>query len=336
MEFSVDQDRLIAFLECFGSSKNIVITTHKSPDGDAVGSSLALVRLLEKLGKNVCGVLPDTMPGFLEWLPGSSGLLVFEQNEEEVEELLNQAEILFALDYNRFNRTGERMGKNLENFRGFKVLIDHHIDPDGFADLAIWDTDASSTAQLVWEFIQLMGHAKLLDEPMATALYTGIMTDTGSFRFKTCTAHTHRIVAKLLEAGANGDWIHQQVYDQNSLNRLQLLGYALGKIKVLPKQKSAYLVLSQKELNRFSYKPGDTEGLVNRVLSIKGAEIAVLLTEKDGSVRFSFRSVGDFSVNDLARDYFNGGGHKHAAGGTLDVSLEDAVDYLENHLISLF
>lgn len=315
-------------------SKRIVITTHKSPDGDAVGSSLALGRFLTLLGHDASLVLPDSMPGFLAWMPGAERFLVFDNQPEEVQVRLDQAEILFSLDYNHFSRTGSAFQKPLEKTDAIKIMIDHHQEPDTFMDFKIWDVEASSTAQLVWEFIQLLNGNDRIDQTIGTCLYVGIMTDTGSFRFKTCTAHTFRIVAKLLDKGVDGDWIHQQVYDQNSKDRIRLMGYALEKIVFLEPQRTAYIALSKNDLKRFNYQPGDTEGLVNKILSVVGVEIAALITEKEGQVRLSLRSVGDFSVNDLARAHFNGGGHKHAAGGTLKMNFNKAISYFVNTIES--
>ena len=208
-------------------------------------------------------------------------------------------------------------------------MIDHHQEPDDFMKYRIWDVMASSTAQLVWEFIVAISGKGAIDKSIGECLYTGIMTDTGSFRFTTCTAHTLRITADLLDIGVRGDLIHQKIYDQNSIDRLHLMGHALEKIVLMPEQNTAYISLSKEELKKFNYKPGDTEGLVNKVLSVKGVNVAALITEKENQIRMSLRSVGDFSVNQFARKYFNGGGHEHAAGGTLDMDLDEAIKYFE-------
>ena len=311
------------------SPKKILLTTHKSPDGDAIGSSLALYHYLKSEGHEVTVSTPDEMPGFLKWMPGSDDILVYAKDKKKFEKTLIEAEILFALDYNHFKRTGNEMEKLLASSQALKIMIDHHQEPDDFMKYRVWDVMASSTAQLVWDFIVALSGKKAIDKSIGECLYTGIMTDTGSFRFTTCTAHTLRITADLLEIGVRGDLIHQMVYDQNSIDRIQLMGHALEKIVLMPEQDTAYIALSKEELKKFNYQPGDTEGLVNKVLSVKGVNVAAMLTEKENQIRMSLRSVGDFSVNQFARAYFNGGGHEHAAGGSLEMNLDEAIEYFE-------
>jgi len=323
-------DKTIKSLKSLLSSpKRILLTTHKSPDGDAIGSSLALYLYLKSMGHDVTVSVPDDMPGFLKWMPGSDDILIFAKHKKSFEEKLNNAEIVFALDYNHFKRTGNEMEKLLTSSNALKIMIDHHQSPDDFMKYRVWDVMASSTAQLVWDFIVALSGKKAVDKIIGECLYTGIMTDTGSFRFTTCTAHTLRITADLLELGVRGDLIHQRVYDQNSLNRIHLMGYALEKIVLMPEYYTAYISLSKEELKKFNYQPGDTEGLVNKVLSVKGVNVAALITEKENQVRMSLRSVGDFSVNQFSRTYFNGGGHEHAAGGILEMNLDEALMYFE-------
>lgn len=312
--------------------QRILLTTHKSPDGDAIGSSLAIYHYLSSRGHSVTMTVPDEMPEFLKWMPGRDKFLVFYKNKRKFNKALSQSNIIFALDYNHFKRTGEEMEPLLSASGAVKILIDHHLEPDNFPDYSIWDTGASSTAQLVWEFIVALSGKKAVDKTIGTCIYTGIMTDTGSFRFATCTAHTLRITAELLETGVRGDLIHQYVYDQNSIDRIHLLGYALEHIVLLEECHAGYIALSKEELKKFNYKPGDTEGLVNKVLSVKGVEIAALLTEKSNQVRLSLRSGGNYSVNRLAQKYFNGGGHEFAAGGTLEMNFEEAVKYFEEKI----
>jgi len=311
------------------SPKNILLTTHKSPDGDAIGSSLGLYHYLKNMGHVVTVSVPDDMPGFLNWMTGSEDILVFEKSRKKFEQLLDKAEIVFALDYNHFMRTGIEMEPLLSSSNALKIMIDHHQSPDDFMKYCIWDVMASSTAQLVWDFIVALSGKGAIDKTIGENLYTGIMTDTGSFRFTTCTAHTLRITADLLDIGVRGDLIHQKVYDQNSIDRIHLMGYALEKIVLMPEYQTAYISLSKEELKKFNYKPGDTEGLVNKVLSVKGVNVAALITQKENQIRLSLRSAGDFSVNQFSRTYFNGGGHEHAAGGILNMDLDDALKYFE-------
>ena len=327
--FSISDETIKSLKSLFASSKRILLTTHKSPDGDAIGSSLALYHYLKSVGHEVTVSTPDEMPGFLKWMPGSEDILVFDQNKKNFVKALNESEIVFALDYNHFKRTGNEMEQLLTPSKAIKIMIDHHQSPDDFMKYRIWDVMASSTAQLVWEFIVAMSGKQAIDRNIGECLYTGIMTDTGSFRFTTCTAHTLRITADLLDIGVRGDLIHQKVYDQNSIDRLHLMGHALEKIVLMPDYHTAYISLSKEELKKFNYQPGDTEGLVNKVLSVKGVNVAALITEKENQIRMSLRSVGDFSVNQFSRTYFNGGGHEHAAGGTLNMDLDEAIKYFE-------
>jgi len=312
--------------------KKILLTTHKSPDGDAIGSSLALYHYLKAQGHDVYVSVPDDMPDFLNWLPGSDKFIIFYRRKKKFEEILNNADIVFALDYNHFKRTGDEMAKLLSQSESLKIMIDHHQQPDDFMQYRVWDVMASSTAQLVWEFIVALSGKQAVDKTIGECLYTGIMTDTGSFRFATCTSHTFRITADLLDIGVRGDLIHQYVYDQNSIDRIHLMGYALEKIVLMPEQKTAYIALSKEELKKFKYKPGDTEGLVNKVLSVVGVEVAALITEKENQVRLSLRSSGNFSVNQLSRTYFSGGGHENAAGGSLEMSFDDAIKYFKDSI----
>jgi phosphoesterase RecJ-like protein len=312
--------------------KKILITTHKSPDGDAVGSSLGLYHFLQSLGHEVYVSLPDPAPAFLHWMPGFEDVIIYKNNQEAFTEVLNECDVLFALDYNHFSRTGEELGKLLSESDNVKIMIDHHQEPDSFMKYMVWDVNASSTAQLVFDMIVALQGEKAVSKEIGDCLYTGIMTDTGSFRFASCTSHTMQIVSYLISVGVDGNKIHQLVYDQNSIDRLRLMGYALEKMVLLKKYHTAYITLSSKELRKFNYQAGDTEGLVNKALSVKGVKVAALLTEKEGSIRFSLRSSADFSVNDFARKYFNGGGHYHAAGGSLNATMEEATNLFEKYI----
>ena len=328
----ISEETIKGVKSLLSSSKKILLTTHKSPDGDAIGSSLALYHYLKSQGHDVVVSVPDDMPGFLKWMPGSDKFIVFNRNKKGFKSALNEAEIVFALDYNHFKRGGEEIEKLLSESSVLKIMIDHHQQPDDFMQYRVWDVMASSTAQLVWEFIVALSGKNAIDKAIGECLYTGIMTDTGSFRFATCTSHTLRITADLLDIGVRGDLIHQYVYDQNSISRIHLMGYALEKIVMMPEQKTAYIALSKEDLKRFKYKPGDTEGLVNKVLSVVGVEVAALITEKENQVRLSLRSSGNFSVNQLSRAYFNGGGHENAAGGSLELNFGEAIKYFEDSI----
>lgn len=328
----IDDASLDAIKKEIKGKKKILITTHKSPDGDAVGSSLALYHYLVKMGHEVCISVPDPFPNFLQWLPGTDKILTYQSERSKFKAILDEADVLFALDYNNFQRTGEELGELLNASKACKIMIDHHQEPDETMDQKVWDVKASSTAELVYDLIVSLSGDAGINKTIGECLYTGIMTDTGSFRFATCTSHTMRIVSHLLDEGVDGNEIHQLVYDQNSINRLHLMGYALEKMVLLKDYHTAYISLSKKELDRFKYQPGDTEGLVNKALSVKGVKVACLITEKEGSIRFSFRSSAQFSVNDFARAHFNGGGHYHAAGGSFKGSITDAVAIFEEQI----
>jgi bifunctional oligoribonuclease and PAP phosphatase NrnA len=310
--------------KALSESNKIAITTHKSPDGDAIGSSLGLRSVLQKAGFIVDVIVPDAFPKFLNWMNGSDQIIVFESDQDQARSKLLEADLIFALDYNRLDRVG-LLGELISQSDAIKVMIDHHIDPDQGFDEILSDTSASSTAQLIFQFVDEMGLLGHLDAIDSACLYAGIMTDTGSFRFSSTSAETHRVVADLLDRGLRPEMVHQAIYDQNSFTKLKLMGHVLTeKMDFLPNISLAVLSLSLSEKNRFHYEKGDTEGLVNYGLSIIGAKVSVFMSEESGYVKFSFRSKGEVDVNLIAREFFNGGGHKNAAGGKLDGSLDSA------------
>ncbi|MBL4593546.1 MAG: bifunctional oligoribonuclease/PAP phosphatase NrnA [Flavobacteriales bacterium] len=315
--------------QILSDSKSIVITTHKSPDGDAIGSSLALYHFLKKKNKDVVVIVPDAFPEFLNWMVETESIIHYDTQVEEAEKLIEKADLIFSLDYNSLNRIGD-LSNPLGKSEATKVVIDHHQDPADFADHYIVDTKSCSTSQLIYEFIENLGELDKLDKAIGECIYCGIMTDTGSFRYPSTTSKTHQIIAHLIDLGVDGSKIHQEVYDTYSEHRLRLLGHALTeKMKVFPEYGAAYISLSQKELKQFSFKKGDSEGLVNYPLSIDGIKFTVLITEKEDNISFSFRSKDDFHVNKIANEHFNGGGHIYAAGGMLEVSLEEAIKKVE-------
>ncbi|HRG18663.1 MAG TPA: bifunctional oligoribonuclease/PAP phosphatase NrnA [Flavobacterium lutivivi] len=318
------------------SPKKIAIIPHRSPDGDAMGSTLALYHFLKKLNHQPIVISPNDFPGFLAWLPGSESVLVYENEKESVTKILQSAELVFTLDFNALHRTGE-MEQVLQKLKVPFVMIDHHQKPDNYALVTYSDTSIGSTCQMIYEFISSLGKKDLLDKTIATCLYTGIMTDSGSFRFPSTTSTTHRIVADLIDLGVNNSEIHNLVFDDNSFNRLQLLGRALQNMKVFPEYKTAYTTLSQNELDEFHYKKGDTEGFVNYGLTIKGINFAAIFIENrdENSIKISFRSQGTFDVNQFSRENFNGGGHINAAGGKSTLSMEETTKKFENLLTKI-
>lgn len=315
------------FKELLSSPKKIAITTHQKPDADALGSSLALASYLKKKNHQVQVITPTDYPKFLHWMQGNEEVIVFnEGNEDRCAQIMQEADIIFCLDFSVLNRINE-LGEIVRNASAYKVLIDHHLEPEHFANFELWDTGAAATAQLVYELIIMLGDRDYIDTFIGECIYAGIMTDTASFRHSNTTKRVHLICADLIEIGVDTNRVQRLVYDTNTEARLRFLGFALSeKLIVLPEYHTAYFAISEAELKRFDSQTGDTEGLVNYGLSIEGIVLAALIIQRDGAVRLSFRSVGSFSVNDLSRKYFEGGGHKNAAGGKSDVSLEETVD----------
>ncbi|RYG45136.1 MAG: bifunctional oligoribonuclease/PAP phosphatase NrnA [Chitinophagaceae bacterium] len=306
--------------------KKIAIIPHRSPDGDAMGSTLALRHFLLKLGHDAFVVSPNDYPDFLAWIPGSESVLVFEKNKESVAATLDTAEIVFTLDFNALHRTGE-MEHTLARLSATFIMIDHHQSPDPYAKYMYSDTSFCSTCEMIYNFIVGLGKKDLLDKTIGTCIYTGIVTDSGSFRYPSVTSSTHRIVADLLDIGVENGYVHSSLYDNNSYESRQLLGKALVNLKLLPGGKVGYITLTQAELDQYHYMKGDTEGIVNYSLSIKGVELAAIFIEnrEEGVIKISFRSKGNVDSNAFARAHFNGGGHINAAGGKAFGTLEEAV-----------
>lgn len=321
--------------ELLSSKKNIVIIPHKNPDGDAMGSTLALREYLLLKGHNTTVVAPNDYPHFLKWLPGENSVLTYNHHNEQAVEQLDRADLIFTLDFNHFSRTGEMEQKLLKSSATF-IMIDHHQQPSDYAAVTYSDTAMSSTCEMVYHFIKCLGDQKALTATMATCIYTGIMTDTGSFRYRSTTAVTHQVLSHLIEAGADNTAIHQNIYDTNSATKLQLLGVALKNLHVLPEYRTAYITLSQQELDDHNFQKGDTEGFVNYGLSLEGIIFAVIFIEnkQEGIIKMSLRSKGDFSVNEFARSHYHGGGHTNAAGGKSDLNLQDTVAQFKTTLSS--
>ena len=309
------------------SPKKIVIVPHKNPDGDAMGSTLGLYHYLKLFNHDATIIAPNDYPDFLKWLPGDEFVLKYDTDKTKADELILNAELVFTLDFNALHRTGD-METVLFEAEGVKILIDHHQQPDNYAKYIYSDVTMCSTAQMIYHFIEMLGDVKTINSDISTCLYTGIMTDTGSFRFRSTTSTTHRVIANLIDNGADNAQIHNNVYDTNSYNKLQLLGCALSNLKLISDSNTAYITLSQKELNTFDYKKGDTEGIVNYALSLTGVKFAVIFIENksEGIIKISLRSKGNFDVNTFAREHFNGGGHINASGGRSELSLKKTVE----------
>ncbi len=313
--------------QLLSSPKKVVIVPHKNPDGDAMGSSLGLMHYLLKLDHDVRVIAPNDYPEFLKWLPGDSSVSKYESSQKESNLIIANSDIIFTLDFNALHRTGN-MKSALESSNAIKIMIDHHQQPDDYARYMYSDVTMCSTSQMIYHFLEMLDDLDKINSDIATCIYTGIMTDTGSFRFRSTTSTTHRVVADIIDKGADNAQIHNNVYDTNSLGRLQLLGCALKNLKVIPELNTSYISLSQKELNSYNFKKGDTEGVVNYGLSLRDIAFAVIFIEhqQEGIVKISLRSKGDFDVNEFARKHFNGGGHTNAAGGRSEVSLSDTIE----------
>ncbi|MEX0315823.1 MAG: bifunctional oligoribonuclease/PAP phosphatase NrnA [Allomuricauda sp.] len=307
--------------------QKIVIIPHKNPDGDAIGSCLGLYSFLKSKNQNVSVIAPNDYPKFLKWMPNSEGVLNFERENSQAKKLLQEATLIFTLDFNDLSRTGQLESMLKEKKVDF-IMIDHHQQPSDYARVTYSDVNMSSTCEMVYNFIEALGELDVIDAEIATNLYTGIMTDTGSFKYRSTSSRTHRVIADLIDRGADNMKIHRQVFDANSPSRLHLLGVALSNMAILPEYRTAYITLSQEELDAHDFKKGDTEGFVNYGLTLEGIIFAVIFIEnkEEGIIKISFRSVGNFSVNEFARKHFNGGGHDNAAGGRSEDSMTNTIE----------
>ena len=306
----------------------ITIIPHTSPDGDAIGSTLGLYHFLKNQGHDVQIIAPTDFPDFLKWMPEADQILIYPNQESRAEQRIADSSLIFTLDFNNLLRAKPLtpfLQKSLATF----VMIDHHQQPDTYATITYSDEKASSTCELIYNTIVSLGSQEAINKTIATCLYTGIMTDTGGFRFSMTSPQTHRVAAVLLEKGANCAQIASDVLDSYSIDRLQLLGTVLDGLTYLKEYKTAYMSVSSKILKQFNFRKGDTEGFVNYGLRIKEAELAVIFieNEEDNLIKISFRSKTTLDVNLLARTYFNGGGHINAAGGSMSISLEDTIAY---------
>jgi phosphoesterase RecJ-like protein len=304
----------------------IVITHHHNPDADASGSTLALYHYLTSKGCACTVVSPNSIPAFLKWMPGIDTVKIYEDEPEIVNQLLNEAAILFCLDFNHLSRVKSFTG-SIENYKGIRVLIDHHLNPSEEAfNYGVSNAAKSSTCEMVYDYICEQGDKNKITNDIAQCIYAGTMTDTGSFRFPCTTASTHSMVASLMEIGLKPAVIHQQIFDTYEENRLRFLGYVLSKnMEIEPELHTAYFAVSAEELEKFNTSSGDTEGIVNYPLSMKNIILSTFMSEKEGEVRMSFRSKGNFDVNQFSKKYFGGGGHANASGAKSTLSLKDTL-----------
>ena len=321
--------------ELLQPEKRIVILTHYNPDGDAIGSTLGLKHFLKAKGIEAEIVVPNDFPKFLKWMPDSKKIIIAEYKRKVAVDVLYNADVIFCLDFNAASRIGI-VGDWLTKSRAKKILIDHHQQPEEF-DFVYSDTTIPATCQMVYHFIQALGEEDLINSDIANCLYTGIMTDTGGFRFRSTSATTHRIIANLIEKGADPATITSNTWDTNTVSRLHLLSLILGRIEVIDDGKVAILSLTRKELQTYGFQKGDTEGFVNYGLSILGVKMSAFFMEDlyDNFIKISFRSKDDVDVNQFSRKYFNGGGHINAAGGKYLKSLEETIEDFKEIILEL-
>jgi len=298
--------------------QKIVITTHHKPDGDAMGSSLGLYNYLIQLGHHARVITPTDYPEFLEWMPGNGDVIIYTEQKEKADALIADAEIIFCLDFNALGRINE-MGIKVGESSAYKVMIDHHLEPEDFDDYRYWNINACATAQLVYTFIvEVLNNKQLVNQDVATCLYTGIMTDSASFRLPNTTSSVHRIAADLIDAGA---------VNCSSESRLRFLGHCLvNRLEVLNEYNTAIITVNKDDLQKYNVITGDTEGIVNYALSISNVHLAALIVERSDKVKLSLRSKGEFPANEICKKYFSGGGHRNAAGGYSTGSLEEVVN----------
>lgn len=306
--------------------KNIVITCHQKPDGDAMGSTLGLYHFLVQFGHNVTVISPTNWADFLNWMPGVNTVVDYEAGKHKAQAILDKADVIFCLDFNVLYRT-KHLEQPILASKAIKVLIDHHQEPaEAQFDFGISDTSKSSTCEMVYDFIMQSGHQDKINNDVATCLYTGVMTDTGSFRFPSTKASVHRMVAHFKDLGLEHNIIHNNIYDNFLEDRLRFTGHALlNRLEVLYEYNTALMYITKQDLLKFRIKTGDSEGLVSYLLTIQGVKLGAICIDRDEERKWSFRSKGNFDVNTFARKHFEGGGHFNAAGGRSSDSLEQTV-----------
>ena len=320
--------------QAISSASNIVLSTHTNPDGDTLGSALGLFHFLKENNIKAQIVCPNSSPDYLSWMPEHDSIISYEADKERFQSVLKNADLIVHVDYNAFHRTGKAVEKILQSLSHVDhIMIDHHPNPSEGFKAYLSDSTVCSTAQLVYQLTQYISPNTVLSKEAAVCLYVGIITDTGSFSYGIKDENPYLIAAALVKAGIDDRLIHEKIYSNNTLNRLKLLGFALSeKLVVNTQEKWAYISLSKKDLSKYNYQAGDTEGIVNYALSINGILAAVLLTEKEGIIRLSFRSKGDFAVNTIANKHFDGGGHLNAAGGNSVLAMDETIIRLKKHM----
>ncbi len=317
--------------ELLATPKKIGIVSHRNPDGDAIGSSLGLFHYLSRLGHDATVAVPSDYPRFLNFLPGVKYVLVHDRDAEKAEKLFEEADIIFCLDFNALSRI-DKLGEVIRAQSVPKVLVDHHLEPEDFAEFSLSETSASSTCELIYHLIDLLQDTQKVDEIIGTCLYTGILTDTGSFKYSTSPKLFH-VAAALLETGVKDNELQNQLFNSQTIKQIRILGFALTRgMRLYPEYRTGLIMLSKHEFKRFNIQRGDTEGIVNYLLKMYRIRTAVLITEQNNIVKLSFRSKGNISVQEIASAHFNGGGHKNASGGSSKASFEETVKYFESLL----
>lgn len=325
----IDSAKIESARVLISQSNKISITCHISPDGDAIGSSLALYWYLREKGKEVTVVVPNMFPDFLKWMEGSESILVYETQTDEAKKAIVESDLIFCLDYNALNRVN-RVKDAITESEAKRILIDHHLDPQIECEVKISHPEAAATCELIYRFIDALGDMDGISKACAEALYTGLMTDTGNFSYNSQNPDLYIIVSELLKKGINKDAIYNNVFNVYSVSRLRLIGYCLyQKMRIYPEFKTAVIAMSKEECARFNYEKGDTEGLVNMPLQIKEIDVSIFVREDDDKIKISFRSQGEVHVNKMA-ELFKGGGHKNAAGGESYCSLRRTLHQIEN------
>lgn len=325
----IDSAKIESARVLISQSNKISITCHISPDGDAIGSSLAFYWYLREKGKEVTVVVPNMFPDFLKWMEGSESILVYETQTDEAKKAIVESDLIFCLDYNALNRVN-RVKDAITESEAKRILIDHHLDPQIECEVKISHPEAAATCELIYRFIDALGDMDGISKACAEALYTGLMTDTGNFSYNSQNPDLYIIVSELLKKGINKDAIYNNVFNVYSVSRLRLIGYCLyQKMRIYPEFKTAVIAMSKEECQRFNYEKGDTEGLVNMPLQIKEIDVSIFVREDDDKIKISFRSQGEVHVNKMA-ELFKGGGHKNAAGGESYCSLRRTLHQIEN------
>ncbi len=318
--------------EMLANPMKIAILSHRNPDGDAIGSTLAMRHYLTALGHSCEIIVPNEFPKFLKWMDGAKNIQIAEYSPGLSRATIEKADLIFILDFNTTSRIDE-VGSWVEKSKAHKVMIDHHQQPQQF-DFMYSDTQSPATCQMIYKFIESMGDTALIDRKIGECIYVGILTDTGNFRFRNTTSETHRIVADLMDKGVEADLVYDRIFNTQSADRIRLLGKVLSSVRILPEYRTAYMYLTRQEQLKYNTQKGDTEGFVNYGLGIENFVFSVIFIEdmQKDFYKISFRSKGDFDVNEFARKHFNGGGHINAAGGRSDMKLKETLDKFEELL----